>query len=113
MKKIISLATLLSLALATPAHASEAQFGTITNVYGMNNGALLFTSSGSRTTPPSCHSSFVPQRWAIDASTVAGQLAASVFLTALALKKRVYVMGSATCTIWGDTETVTFINIEN
>lgn len=115
MKNILSLVAVLSLALALPAQASEAPAGNIVRVYGMLNGALLFNTTAARTSaPPACQQDpGLAQRWAIDASTVAGQTAASVLLTAYALKKKVFVLGTGNCSIWGDTETVAFILIED
>lgn len=114
MKKLLSVAAILSLALAGPTQASEAPMGTIVGVFGTHNGALLFSTTSGRSGPaPACQGPGLAQRWAIDASTVAGQAAASALLTAYALKKRVNVYGTGGCSIWGDTETVSFFIIED
>jgi hypothetical protein len=95
-----------------PAQASDAGFGYITNIYAMSNGAILFYTSGTRTTPlPSCQGPGLGQRYALDASTTAGQASASVLLTAYTLHKQISIHGTGTCTIWGDTETLMFFNV--
>lgn len=116
MKKriITSLASLgLLLAAATPqAFASDAGFGYITNIYAVSNGAILFYTSGTRTSPlPACSGPGLQQRYALDASTTAGQAYASALLTAYTLHKQISIHGTGTCTIWSDTETVLFFNI--
>jgi hypothetical protein len=114
MKKVILLGMIATAALALPANASLAQFGTITAVYGMRNGAILFNTSGARSgTVPACQGPGLTQRYALDASTISGQSYASVLMTAYALKKRVYVQGTGTCDIWTDTETVSYIMVED
>lgn len=95
---------------APPASASSADWGYITGLYGTNNGAVLFSTSGARTTPPACQTGGA-QRFAIDASTTAGQAAASVLLNAYNLHRKVWVQGMGACGIWGDTETVTYFQV--
>lgn len=94
---------------ASPASASTAQFGTISGVYGTSNGAILFATDGARTTAPACQAAGAPQRFAIDASTTAGQAAASLLLTAYSLHRKVFVQGMGACGIWSDAETVSYI----
>ena len=91
--------------LATPAIASTTGPGTITDVWGTSNGAVLFNMTGTRTAVPACGTNN-PQRFAIDASSVAGQAAVAVLLSAQARGKQIEVAGTGTCGIWGDTETV-------
>lgn len=114
MKKILYSGFVVLALVSVPALASMAQFGNITAVYGARNGAVLFNTSGARSGPvPACQGPGLGQRYALDASTIAGQTYVSVLMTAYALKKRVYVQGTGTCTIWGDTETVDFIMVED
>lgn len=113
MKVFVS-AVLATLAFAaTPASASEAAVAPISSVFGAWNGAVLFTTSGARTATPACQGPGLGQRWALDASATAGQAQLSVFMTAYALRKRVTVIGSGVCSIWGDTETVAFFVVED
>lgn len=96
-----------------PAHASDAQLGKITHVLGMSNGAVLFSTDGSRGARPACSGAGLDARWAINASTLVGQSQLSAFLTAYTLKKRIYIHGSGVCSIWADTETVDYFEIED
>ena len=106
------LAALLATAfMAAPAIASSSNIGNITDVWGTNNGAVLFNVTGTRTTPPACGTNN-PQRFAIDASTTAGQAAVAVLLSAQARGKAVMVNGTGNCTIWGDTETVAYFWVQ-
>ncbi len=103
-----------SVAIApAPAKASDAEMGYITNIYVAQNGAILFNTSGSRGALPSCQPPSLNQRFAIDASTTAGQAAASMLINAYNLHKRIWIHGSGTCTIWGDTETIVFFLMED
>jgi len=96
---------------ASPASASTADWGYISVMYGTNNGAVLFSTSGTRTAVPSCQGPGLGQRFAIDASTTAGQAAASLLITAYNLHRKIWIQGTGTCSIWGDTETVQFFQM--
>lgn len=113
MKKIGFAFAMLALASATPAQASTADWGTPNSVYGFWNGAVLFHTTGARSATPSCQGPGLASRFAIDASTTAGQAAVSILLTAIARGKRVQIHGSGSCTIWGDTETISYILVED
>ncbi|AJP70586.1 hypothetical protein TS85_00185 [Sphingomonas hengshuiensis] len=96
----------------TPASASYSQFGSISLIHGMPNGAMIFTHDGARTATPSCATGATATRWAINATTDGGKLQASMLLSAYALNKKIVVLGTGTCSAWGDTETVDYIIIE-
>jgi len=102
-----------SMAAVGPVHASDAQYGRILNVMGMSNGAVLFNTDGARGPRPSCSGPGLDARYAINASTLAGQAQLSAFMTAFALKKRIFIHGAGVCSIWGDTETVDYFLIED
>jgi len=90
-------------------------FGNVVGVFAMANGAVLFSTDASvsaRTGIPACGQGNAA-RWAIDASTTAGQAAVSVLLTAWSQHKRVNVVGSGACNIWSDTETVAYFLVED
>ena len=80
MKKLLLTFAILA-SLAQPAAASDAQMGKITTLIATNNGALIFNTNGARSTPPACGAN-LSLRFAIDASTLSGQLAASTLITA-------------------------------
>lgn len=114
MKKSLVGLILTGMLIATPANASTTGFGSISMVYASQNGAIIFTLNGtSRTTPPACQNSSVPDRWAIDASTVAGQAQVAVLLNAQASGKKIWINGAETCSIWPDTETVFIFQVED
>ena len=109
--KHIFCALIATALLSAPAIASSSGIGNITDVWGTSNGAVLFNMTGTRTAVPTCGANN-PQRFAIDASTVAGQAAVAVLLSAQARGKAIEVSGMGTCTIWGDTETVSFFWVQ-
>lgn len=113
--------------ISTPAFASSTNgYGSIKGVTGTYNGALLFNvdltfystetksrrATATRDAPPACGAG-QPNRWAIDASTPAGQAAASALLWALGQHKLISVTGSGKCSIWPDVETVATFTIED
>lgn len=110
MKRAISCA--IAVALLSFGHVAGAQSvqgnGRLSQVHVMRGGVVLFTSDGSRSQTPTCHT--MPNRWAFDATTPAGQAMLSVILTAYSSGKRVDVHGTGLCSAWLDTETVEFIN---
>ncbi|MBB5986667.1 hypothetical protein [Sphingobium lignivorans] len=113
MKK--SLAMLASGALATgavPAQASTADPGFLSVFHGMAGGQVIFFSTGTRSAMPACATTGA-NRWAIDGSTAAGQVRMSILLTAWAQRKRVIIVGTGNCSVWGDTETVDFFYTES
>ena len=107
------LMALAAVAIApTPASASTSQMGTASGFTSISNGALLFNHNGSRTAVPACATSFAG-RWAIDASTVAGQSMIAVMINAYNRGKQVYIAGTGTCSIWGDTETISYMVVQD
>ncbi|WP_156400625.1 hypothetical protein [Caulobacter sp. Root655] len=98
---------------SAPVWASDAQMGNISHLYATSNGAVMFYTDGARGTPPACQNAAVSQRYAIDASTTGGQAQAAALMTAYSLHKRIYIVGSGACTIWGDTETIAWFLVED
>lgn len=113
MKKPALVAASLLAAVPTPVIASSAAIGSIYAIYGTNNGAVLFSTTGTRTQPRACQDPGGPHVFAIDASTTAGQAAVSVLLTAHAQNKRVTIWGSGNCSIWGGVETISYFLVED
>ena len=93
------------------AYAGTSGPGNIINPYFMQNGALLVTTDASQSGAPSCAT--VINRWAIDATTPAGKLQATAVLTAYAMGKKIAIWGTGTCSVWGDTEGVSFLQVIN
>lgn len=109
MNKFALVAVSLLATGATPAIASSAAIGSIYAACGTNNGAVLFSTTGTRTPPPACQEPGGPHVFAIDASSTAGQAAVSVLLTAKAQTKRVTIQGTGSYPIWGGAETFSYI----
>lgn len=103
----LAAATALLLA-SSNAYASTAQPGYISQIFAMANGVVMFSSSGARSTPPGCQSAGVSQRWAIDATTPAGQAKVAALLTAYSLRKQIQIVGTGACPNWSDTETLDY-----
>lgn len=74
----------------------------------MPTGAVLFHTSTARDDVPTCAAG-QPTRWAIDTNTAAGKAQLAGLLTAHTTGKKVQVIGAATCSIWGDTESVSYL----
>lgn len=105
---------LLGVALTpSPAAASSADWGYVTAVLGTSNGAVLFNTSGTRSGKPACQGPGLDARYALDGSTVAGQAQIAILLNAYNLHRRIVVVGLNACTIWGDTETVAYFQVQD
>jgi len=103
-----------ALTFGTTASASDTNgFGKIEAINATNTGAELFTLKVSgRSAVPTCAANR-PNRWAIDASTLAGQAAVTTLLWAADHGKGVWVTGTGTCSVWQDTETVALLTVED
>jgi hypothetical protein len=114
--RLISLLALMVGAVtctATPAVAGSAGAG---NIYGLiiaNNGVVLFNTSGARVEKPACVGPNLDMRWAIDASTPAGQAQLAMLLNAYNTHKKIAVGGTHTCSAWSDTETVSIFWVQD
>lgn len=112
MKTKLAAACLALCAIASPAAASDAGAGYITNVMPMRNGVVIFQHSGARTgTTPACHGP--GYGWTLNASTVAGQAQLSALLSAYALHKPIVIIGIGACADWPDTEAMNYFRIND
>lgn len=75
------------------------------------NGKVIFATSGSRTGVPACAASD-PTRFAFDGTTAAGKNQVAAILTALALGRRVRVVGTGACAVHPTIETVQYVYID-
>lgn len=109
MSGVFKLLTIGALAMTSaPAVAGDAALGSISVLYAVTN-AIVFAHNGSRTNAPSCATG----GWAVAANTSAGQSQASVLLAAYAMRKRIAIQGTGTCSVWSDRETIGFFRIED
>ncbi len=113
MRKLITLSALIALAYvpAATVNASSAGVGTISNILATASGVVMFNHAGARSAAPSCQSSGVPTRWAINGATPAGQAMIATLLSAYSLGKSVQVVGTGACGDWVDTESVSLLQI--
>ena len=107
MKK--SLLSLLVSVYALSAHAGGTATFVPANPYFMGTGAVLMTTPGGAIAgAPACATQ---QGFAIDTTTAAGKTQLAAVLTAYALGKQITVIGTGACNIWGDRETVNYLQI--
>ena len=111
MKKVL-LAIAVAALSATSAVCGYAQNGNIGSIYAEPAyGVILFVSSGSHVSAPSCEASGAPNRWALGVGTAAGQASLQALLTAYALHKQIFIWGTGDCSTWGDTESISYFDI--
>jgi hypothetical protein len=109
MKNILSCVALSTcLAVCPPAHAGTSAAGQVSNILSNRVGRLFFEVSGSRAGQPSCA---IHTRWVIDTTSPAGQSVAATLLSAYGLGRNVMVAGTGECGLWGDTESVDYLQI--
>jgi hypothetical protein len=104
MKRVL-LATLMLTSVS--AFGGDAQPGTLSTVHFMSSGVVMVYTSGSRSNVPACAASF-PSRFVVDGSTAGGKVQVSGLLTAYAAGKSVRIIGTGTCSVAGNSETIDF-----
>jgi hypothetical protein len=87
---------------SSPAGASTVGGGVVTGIYVNGGGVALIDTTGTRTTPPACSTSY----WAFSISTTTGQAMLAQLLTAMHTKSPVDLVGTANCSAWPDRETI-------
>ena len=110
--RTLKIATLFCVAsfMAGNAGAGSSDWSLITGVLP-HTGGFFFNSSGTRSSAPSCAT--VTNRWVINTTTSQGQAMVAALLSAYMAHKRITVVGTGTCDVWGDTETVNYFQIED
>ncbi len=108
MKKSVFAILLLALELVSvnPAMAAaNAANGYITGFVAQNNGTVFFFQNGTLSgSHPACDTGGLPQRWALDATTAAGQALLSLLITAKVTHQIIKINGSGTCPSGGNSE---------
>jgi hypothetical protein len=105
------LAVVLILTAADGANASTAWQGTLYDPHFMQSGVVLVYTTGSRADIPACGAG-QPARFAIDSSTAQGKAQLAGLLTAFAAKQPVVIVGTSTCSVYADSETVSYFYID-
>lgn len=100
---------LVALQLSGAAWASDAQPGYVRHISSGPNGIVFFTTDGERTARPACSTL---QRWVIDLSLPGGQAVMSQLLTAYTAQLKVSITGKGGCDVWADTESVSWLSME-
>jgi hypothetical protein len=100
------LSFLAAAVFSSGAIAGSADEGVVIQVFSVYNGRLLFSHSGTTHNRPACATS----GWAIDGTTPAGQMMVASLLTAIAQGRRISIIGTGACDLWGDSETVYYFN---
>jgi len=110
MLKRAFLATFLSLNIigTTPvAAAASAADGYVTGFVPLSNGIVFFFQNGTISgSHPACDTGGLPQRWALDSTTAAGQSLLSILLTAKSTHEILRIVGSGTCPTGGNSESI-------
>jgi hypothetical protein len=110
MKQLSSMIAFAIALLATPsAQSSVAWEGTLQDIHFMSNGVVLVTTTGSRTTPPSCAT--VGGRFALNSTTDAGRSQLAGLLAAEASDRMVVIVGTGNCGVYSDSETIDYFYI--
>ena len=114
MKKIIAL---MLAALATPVFAGS-ESGTIVFAHGQYGSSsssagytFFFLEGGTKSDIPGCSTNAGGQRWVIANDWPAAKYQIATLMSAFLAGKRVAVIGSNTCSVWGDTETVVDVRL--
>lgn len=99
---------LLLLALfSANALAGNAGAGTLNTVHFMGNGVVIVYTNGARSGVPSCASNN-PSRFALDGTSAGGKVQLAGPLSAYATGKRVTIIGADNCSVYGDSETISY-----
>jgi hypothetical protein len=114
MKKLF---VLMFAALAAPAFAGS-ESGTVVFAhwqYGSNVSTagytFFFLEGGTKSDNPACSTNAGGQRWVLANDWPAAKYQIATLMSAFLSGKRVAVIGSNTCSVWGDTETVVDIRL--
>lgn len=105
---------LVASAATVPAHAGSTGWGAISNYNVLARySVILFNQAGAHSGAPSCVGSGLQQRWAFRVDTPSGQAMLQTLLSAYLAKRRIVINGTGDCSAWGDTETVSFFQVED
>jgi hypothetical protein len=108
-RAVLIAAILVASAAASAGTAAE---GTLAAPHFMSSGVIIVYTSGSRTGVPACATP-QPQRFAFDATTAAGKSQLAGMLTAFTAGKSVIMAGTGTCSVIGDSETLSHFYISD
>jgi hypothetical protein len=111
--RFLKVLSLMFAPLAMPtstAWAMNSGPGTVIRINVEAPGVAIVTVSGPTSgTWPACASL---QRYAVNASTAAGQAIYAAILSAKMAGQKITVTGAGNCSIWGDSETIATMSVE-
>jgi hypothetical protein len=118
MNKTLLCTMALAFALVCPTAGAGSAEGTITRYFSLewpNTPPLLFFFiSGAVSLPAACGSeTAIANRWVIRTDTPAGKTHMAVIMTARLMGRRVAVFGRNECDLWGDTETILYVDMRD
>jgi len=85
--------------------------GTIVYILAANNGAVFVQTTSGQIGGPPC--AVAVGRFVVNGSTPAGKAMVAAIYTAYATNSRVNIVGTGTCDVWGDTETILFFSAQS
>lgn len=103
--RLSGLAALLVTLLVTPAFGGSAGPGTLSGVHFLTGGIVIVHTSGTRTDIPSCS---WPTRFAFDSTTAGGKSQLAGLMMAYAAGRQVVIYGTGACSVYGDSETISY-----
>lgn len=101
---------ILGLLCASAAHGGDALSGMLSQPHFMSTGLVLVTTDGQRLGTPTCALGS-PYRFVIDATTPAGKVQLAGLLSAHAAGKPVRIVGTGNCSLYSDSETISYFYI--
>lgn len=110
-----TLAIVLTLGVASSAMAGAVSNAKITKVLasgGAGAAFFVYVDIAPTTAAAACATQTTSAyRWALDPSTAAGKAGIAAILMAQATGKTITVYGTGTCTVWSDTENVSWVMV--
>jgi hypothetical protein len=108
MKTILSGAALIMLAALTSVAQASGVNGRVTYPTVLATGVVLVVPDAVPGNKPACNTQ---SRYAFDGTTAAGKQLTALILTAFAMGRTVTFVGTGSCTVWGDSEDLSYATI--
>jgi len=110
--KIINICIIIFCALfSSTVYSGSADYAVINKVDFMEPGIIVVYTDGLRTGAPACATQ--PNRFVVDGTTPSGKVLLNGLVLTYSLKKSVRFVGNNTCSVYGNTETITYFQTNN
>lgn len=107
MRRLLAIVAVVAAGLAAPNLSwAGGSSGAVSQVTATTAGVVFFDSTGNHTGQPGCATL---SRWALNVTTPAGQSVLAAVLTAYAQGKTVSFVGTGTCDVWPDSESIGYV----